>query len=427
MKNRVVRIALVVLALAAQAATGFFVYSSEQALASARAEAAAIAGDVARAQSVVGDLRGAQPGLVANGQDPSFWVPKVAALAKDATAAVEKIDRGRLAADAAQDLAAATAALADFSRSFDRIRDLLATDQPLTASSLAFGDSAGYLATAAGALAGVASSQAAAVDRQAARSRPREGLALAGTAMLTLAALLLLLLRESLATTSAEAEGPAASLALPLVMPSPSDLSALGRSGFDLDIRRPAASPPPEPLPEQPHESEEAIVDNLKRETALPLNTEVQVDLAATARLCSDLARVKDASQLPALLGRAAELLDASGIVLWLVGPEGTVLRPAASVGYSDHTLSRMKALSGRSDNAVSVAFREGRIAVVGGTKDRNGAVVVPIATVGGRAGALAAEIRHGAESSPSVQAVVTIVAAQLASLVADTTATTTT
>jgi hypothetical protein len=206
-------------------------------------------------------------------------------------------------------------------------------------------------------------------------------------------------------------------------MPAASDLNGLGRFGFDLDIRRPAAPPPTEPLPEQPRESEQAIVDDLKRETALRLNTEAQVDLAAAARLCSDLARVKDAGHLPALLARAAELLDASGIVLWLAGPEGTVIRPAASVGYSDHTLSRMKALSGRSDNAVSVAFREGRMELVAGTKDRNGAVVVPIVTVGGRAGALAAEIRHGAESSPSVQAVVTIVAAQIASLVVDTTA----
>ena len=425
MKNRVVRIALVVLALAAQAAAGFFVYGGEQALASARAEAAALAGDAARAQALIGDLRGSQTGLVAYGQDPSFWVPKAAALAKDATAAIEQIDRGRLTADAAQDLAAAAAALADFTRASDRVRDLLATDQPLAASSLAFGDAARHLATAAGALTGVVSSQAAAVEREAIRLRPRQGLALAGAAAIALVALLLLLPRASQETTPAEAEGQAASLALPLTRPSASHLDGLGRSGFDLDIRRPAAPPSTEPLPEQPRESEEAIVDDLKRETALRLNTEAQVDLAAAARLCSDLSRVKDAGQLPALLARAAELLDASGIVLWLAGPEGTVIRPAASVGYSEHTLSRMKALSGRSDNAVSVAFREGRIEVVAGTKDRNGAVVVPIVTVAGRAGALAAEIRHGAESSPSVQAVVTIVAAQLASLVAETATTT--
>ena len=422
MKNRVVRIALVVLALAAQAGAGFFVYRTEQALASARAAAAALAGGVARAQAVIGDLRGAQTGLVANGQDPSFWVPKVAALAKDATAEIEKIDRGQLDADAAQDLAAAAAALADFARSSDLVRDMLATDQPLTASSIAFGDAARHLATAAGALSGVASSQAVAADRESARLRTREGLALAGAAAVTLVALLLLLPRASQEAAPAASDGPAADLALAPVMPATADIGGLGRAGIDLDIRRPAAPPPLDPLPEQPRASEEAIVDELKRETVLPLNTEAQVDLTAVARLCSDLARVKDASHLPALLARAAELLDASGIVLWLAGHEGTVLRPAASVGYSDHTLSRMKALSGRSDNAVSVAFREGRMEVVGGTKERNGAVVVPIVTVGGHTGAMAAEIRHGAESSPSVQAVVTILAAQLASLVADTT-----
>jgi hypothetical protein len=426
MKNRVVRIALVVLALAAQAAAGLFVYRAERTLAAARAEAATLSGDAARAQAAIGELRAAQTGLVANGQDPSFWVPKVEALAKDAAAAIEKIDRDRLTVDAAQGMAAAVAALADFTRTSDRIRDLLATDQPLTASSLAFGDAARHLATAAGALTGVESSQAAAVDREEAAARPREGLALAGAAALTIVALLLLLPRATRETTPADGEGPAASLTLPLTVPSSGDLDGLGRSGFDLDLRRPAAPPPTEPLPEQPRESEEAIVDDLKRETALPLNTETQVDLAAAARLCSDLARVKDAGHLPALLARAAELLDATGIVLWLAGPDGTVIRPAASVGYSDQTLSRMKALSGRSDNAVSVAFREGRMEVVAGRKDRNGAVVVPIVTVGGHAGALAAEIRHGAESSPSVQAVVTIVAAQLASLVADATATTT-
>ena len=307
MKNRVVRIALVVLALAAQAAAGFFVSSSEQALASARSEAAVLAGDAARAQALIGDLRASQTGLVANGQDPSFWVPRVAALAEEATAAIEKIDRGRLAADAAQDLAAAAAALADFTRASDRVRGLLATDQPLTASALAFGDAARHLATVAGALTGVVSSQAAAADREAARRRSREGLALAGAAALTLLALLLLLPRASQETTPAEAEGPATSLALPLTMPSASDLDGLGRSGFDLDIRRPAAPLATAPLPEEPRESEEAIVDDLTRETALPLNTEAPVDLAAAARLCSDLARVKDAGQLPVLLARAAE------------------------------------------------------------------------------------------------------------------------
>jgi GAF domain-containing protein len=82
-----------------------------------------------------------------------------------------------------------------------------------------------------------------------------------------------------------------------------------------------------------------------------------------------------------------------------------------------------MKALSGRSENAVSVAVRTGQMEVVRGDKGRNGAVVTPINTAHGCVGTMAAEIRHGAEMSPAVQAVATIIAAQLATLVAETTA----
>jgi hypothetical protein len=243
----------------------------------------------------------------------------------------------------------------------------------------------------------VVPSQSTALERETARVRQLEASALAGAAAVTFLTLLLLLPRISQPAAAAdEPEAPAAGLGLSLTVPSAADLGALGRSGFDLDIRDAAPAPPADTLPESPRESEVAIVEGLQRESQLRLNTEAQVDLAAAARLCSDLARVKDASQLPELLGRAAELLDASGIVLWILGPEGTVLRPAASVGYSDHTLAKMKALSGRSDNAVSVAFRLGRMEVVSGTKERNGAVVVPVVTVNGCAGAMAAEIRHG-------------------------------
>jgi len=423
MKNRFMRTALVVLALAGQVAAGVFVHRVERQREAARASLAAFARDVGRAQAIVGDLRGAQTGLVATGQDPSFWVPKIAGLTSDASAALEPLDRGQLTTDAAQDLAAAIGALADFARTSDQVRDLLATGQPLTASSIAFGDAARHLSQAAGALAAAVPSQSRALAGEEARTRPLEVFALAGAALLAAAALLLLLPRAAQApAAAAETEAAAATVPLSLATPPPADLGALGRTGFDLDIRRVPVAAPTELPPETPHESEEAIVEDLQRESQLPLNTEAQVDLTAVARLCCDLAQVNDGSQLPALLGRAAELLDAAGIVLWMAAPQGTVLRPAASVGYSDHTLGRMKALSGRSDNAVSVAFRQGRMEVVHGGKDRNGAVVAPVVTAGGCTGAMAVEIRHGAEASASVQAVATIIAAQLATLVAETT-----
>ena len=167
------------------------------------------------------------------------------------------------------------------------------------------------------------------------------------------------------------------------------------------------------------------IVDDLQRESQLRLNTEAQVDLAAAARLCSDLARMKDAAELPALLGRAAELLDASGIVLWMAGDDGSVLRPAASHGYSDHTLAKMKALSVlRGERGVGGVPRAAGRRSCAARRTGTARSSCPINTIGGCAGAMAAEIRHGAEASPTVQAVVTIIAAQLASLVAETTTT---
>jgi len=426
MKNRILRIALVVLALAGQAGAGFFVFRAEQQRAAARESLVSLTRDAGRAQAMIGDLRGAQTGLVATGQDPSFWVPKISALTQDATAALETLGRGQLSAESAQDLAAAAGALASFSRTCDRVRDLLASDQPLTASSVVFGDSSQHLSTAAVALASVAPTQSLAVEREAARLRLLQAYALLGAAGWTLIVLLLLLPRAGQAqATSRVPEAPAFGLGLSLAVPPLAELDSLGRSGFDLDIQADRTPVSIDPPPERPHESEDALIEYLKRESQLRLNNEPQVDLAEAARLCSSLARVKDGSELPGLLAKAAELLDASGIVLWMVGSEATVLRPAASYGYGDHTLAKMKALSGRSENAVSVAFRTGQMEVVRGAKDRNGAVVTPITTASGCVGAMAAEIRHGSEVSPAVQAVATIIAAQLATLVAETAATT--
>jgi hypothetical protein len=84
--------------------------------------------------------------------------------------------------------------------------------------------------------------------------------------------------------------------------------------------------------------------------------------------------------------------------------------------------MGKMKALPVSAENAVAVAFRSVRTEIVRGTRDRNGAIVAPINTASGCVGAMAAEIRHGAEASPAVQAVAAIICAQLASLVAETT-----
>lgn len=423
MKNRILRLALVVLAVAGQAAAGFFVFQQEQTLSASRQSLAVLVRHASRLQSLLGELRGAQAGMVATGQDAGFWVPKVGTLVQEAASSLKSVEPKGLGAQPAQDLAAATEALAAFSRTSDRVRDLLANGEPLTASSLAFGDAAQHLTTASAALASAASTQAAEFGSEVDARRRLEAYALLGAGGLTVIALLLLLPRvRRPEQDSTENTAPlSGGLGLSLTAPSSSDVDALGKSGLDLDI--PRAAVPADPVPEQPHESEVEIVNDLQRESQLRLNTDAQVDLAETARLCGDLARVKEGAELPALLARVSDLLDASGIVVWIAEPETAMLRPAASHGYTAHTMSKMGALQKTAENAVSLTVRSGQMQVVRGSRDRNGAVVAPINTSSGCVGAMAAEIRHGAENSAAVQSVSAIIAAQLASLVAEATA----
>jgi hypothetical protein len=420
MKNRVLRVFLVVLTLAVQAAAGFLVVSSERQKAEGRAACAALVEQGARVQAILGQLRGAQAGLVATGQDPAEWAARLASLTRRATDTLKKIDRAALAADSTQDLVAVTGSVEAFSRLTDRVRDLLASEQPVTASSVVFGDAAQQLDTASAALASALTTQEQAVALEADRASFNEALALGAAAAWSLLVLLILLPRVKLSPEAdADNRSPATNLGLALDSP-PAVQAAV--AAVDLDLGYNGSQGRPAPPPEPPHRPEAEIEKNLGRESSLRLNIDMAVDLAAAARLCTDLARVKESGELSGLLGRAAELLDASGIVLWMAGPDGSSLRPAASHGYSDHALGRMKTLPTGSDNAVALAYRTGQLEVVQGARGRSGAVVAPIVTPGGCAGAMAAELRHGAEASPSVQAVATIVAAQLASLVADTT-----
>jgi hypothetical protein len=303
------------------------------------------------------------------------------------------------------------------------VRDLLASDQPLTASSLASGQASEQLSTAAGALANLAPIQAAAIEQRVSDLRLREAYVLLGATGFTLLVLLLLMPRaQAPRAESADTGAPASLLGLSFGASEASSFEGLGRSGFDLDLPRVSGGTTSEPLPESPRESEVEIVDDLQRESQLRLNVDAQVDLSEAARLCSDLARMKDSRELPAYLARAADLLDASGIVVWIAESGGTLLRPTASHGYSEHTMAKMKTLPVAAENAVSVAYRTGRMEVVRGSRDRNGAIVSPVNAAGGCVGAMAVEIRHGAEASPAVQAVAAIISAQLASLVAETT-----
>jgi hypothetical protein len=137
--------------------------------------------------------------------------------------------------------------------------------------------------------------------------------------------------------------------------------------------------------------------------------------LKAAADLCTELSRVNDTGELHRLLARAADIMDASGLVVWIGSTTGADLRPALAHGYSDQVLARMQTVPRSADNAAAAAYRTGALQIVLKRPGSNGAVVAPLLSPEGCVGAFSAEILSGSETADAVQALAAIFAAQLA------------
>ena len=140
------------------------------------------------------------------------------------------------------------------------------------------------------------------------------------------------------------------------------------------------------------------------------------ISLSAVADVCSLLARAIDWREVTVLLGDAARLLDAVGLIVWQWDPRATALRPSLFSGYSDAVIARLPDVHADDPNAVATAFRSGQRCIVDGVTGTE-AIVVPSVGVGGCVGVLAVELRPGSRQRDASCAVTSILAAQLAML----------
>lgn len=179
----------------------------------------------------------------------------------------------------------------------------------------------------------------------------------------------------------------------------------LAASDERFGLRRPAPAPLPvaTPAPER------------QLSTAAP----VPAELAEAAAICGELARVTDASQLTALLGRAAGLLGASGVIVWMADTSGTQLFAAAWHGYESRLFERIGPIRREAANLTAAAFRELTLRSTPAVPGSAAALAVPLPTVDGAVGVLSAELRSDvAVVPPATASLATILAAQLATLV---------
>jgi hypothetical protein len=142
--------------------------------------------------------------------------------------------------------------------------------------------------------------------------------------------------------------------------------------------------------------------------------------LQAAAALCTEFGRVRDVDDLTKLMARAADAIDASGLVVWIGTSTGDPLRPLLAHGYAQELLAKMPSIPRQADNAAAAAYRTSAMQIVlARPGSASGALVAPLLSPDGCIGALTAEIRGGGETSDAIQSLAAIFAAQLASVLA--------
>ena len=396
MTKRAVRLALLVVFLAAMGVTAYLFWKAERHATAMAAAAATFDGSARDAMAHVADLRAAQQAYVAAGQGADFWFARTSALTDDLKARIASLKSEASAPATLTALDDAFGVLQDFEQMDRRAREFTRGRQMVLASDLIFADGLEVTRKVSEAIDQARVAEAS--SRSAAESAERRRQMYSFGAALAAATLVVLLLLPS-GAAKREAAEPVATVT-PLAPPVPRDAADIT---LDLDESW---------APAQTARPSSAAPAALEKETA------PAVDLLKVAGICADLARLGDTRALPAVLERAAGILDASGIILWIADPDGRELAPIVTHGYPANLINRLGTIQRDAQNATAAALRTGLLQTVHADAVSNGAIAAPLVTAAGCVGVMAAEVRNGGEQHEPVVAAAGIVAAQLATLV---------
>jgi len=388
MRSRAIRWTFGTVTWIALGAALVFLFKSEQQIAGLTSSLHAFDVHAGEAIDALADLRAAQQAYVSAGQGVAFWIPKVASTTDALTTALTALYQTKVGTGTRTALDAAGATVAEFADVDRRAREYVKSGQQLMAADVIFTEGGKAAASAARQVEVARRVEREAFDSSSTAIRRQEALAMGGAA--ALAGLVVLLL----APLGANAGHRGDERAVGLIVERTSDHSAASPAQQD----RPAPAAPP------PAARRSAPV------------------LKAMADLATEFGRVRDSEELTRLLGRASDMMDASGLVVWVGNTSGADLRPALAHGYAPAVLARMPSVPRSGDNAAAAAYRTGSMQIVlsrpGGS---NGAIVAPILAADGCVGALSVEIKGGGETSEAIQALASIVAAHLAGVLAAT------
>ena len=376
MRSRAVRLTLSAMVTGVLAAAAFFVFNTEQQIEQRRAVALRFEERVRAVDRALTEMRAGQHAYVAAGQSPETWIRKVASLSEEAAHGVDDLRGAAATSDARASLMEASATIVELGQIDRRVVDYLKSGQEVMAADVVYSEASQKAALAANQVDAARALEQQGMDVADRESRRRQLYALGGGAALAVVTLLLL-------------------GAAPVGSPQ----------GEVSDTKRPAPPPVDEEL-------------TFKVRTDAPRHVAPMIKSAS--EICTDLGRVADQNDLVKLLGRAADLMDASGLVIWMGNASGGDLRPALAHGYAPQALAKMPAVSRSGNNAAAAAYRTGALQIVLARPGAsNGALVAPLLTPDGCIGALSAEIKGRGETSDTTQSLAVLFAAQLATVLA--------
>jgi GAF domain-containing protein len=401
MKSRALRLALHALFVVLVGAAAYVVWQQEtENLAAANASHAFDE----RARVVVRsflEIKGAQPGYVAAGQGEDYWVARVDTLIAGAREGLTALKSLARVPQSQTEIDAALADLEDFEQMDRRAREYVRGGQRLLASDLVFSDGIEKMDGSVSAIDRARLAESTAVQ-DAIGTRRREQLLTAAGAVALAVLITFMLVPLPRVESAAGATGDA-----PLVQ---------ARAGAPLSI-----APPQAPVKPTPSSTAAASVPARTLGPAVassaPKSSAPGVDLTGIAALCSDLTRVTDTRALPGALERAAALLNASGLVIWIADPDGRELAPVIAHGYPQNLVSRMGTIPRDAENATAAAFRTGLVQVVKADQISQGAIAAPLLSPAGPLGVMAAEMLQDGERRDATRAALSIVAAQFSTL----------
>ena len=402
MGDRALRVGLVALFVVTLCGAGYELFLTEQRIGNERSAKRDFDEMAWVATVSIANLRAAQQAYVAAGQDATYWTAKASSHLETVTTSLARL-RQLSTTPPAQSALTTAAELLDHLRGIDaRAHDYAGSGQRLLASDLIFTEGMELTTEASSRIELARTREREVRDQTVVRQRRNQALVLAATVgMGVLVALLLLP-----AATTKQDVAVATTSPTPASRTSVTGLDHLTLANFDLHGR--ATSQLDEV---RAAEARDAAADQADGKAAARLR-----DAAA---LCVEFGKVCDTQELVALLERAAPLLNASGIIVWIGDPSGRELRPALGYGYPPQALARMGSIPRDADNATAAAYRVAKMQTVRSEGGTPGAIVAPLIATASCVGVMTAEVRSGSESREPIQALATIVASQLAGFVA--------